>query len=248
MIMDTVRSSDPMHRELELLLPWYVKGRLDANETRQVQAHLNKCPTCRAEADGLTKLFTVHEQTMVDRPVDEARLNDVFARIDAYEAQRTQRAERLSSEGDPRRSSVWTNVWSRLGAMLSDWLSARPALLAGTFAALVLAVIAIPMLRTTTAPDDQYGLLSSGEPASESLSLRVRFTGTPTRQEVERLVQSSLRERKMQGAYRIEPRGSGEYVVTLQQKPSIDALSGLVGEWQSSPNVADVAIEGTVTP
>jgi anti-sigma factor RsiW len=118
--MDTVHSSDPMHRELELLLPWYVKGRLDAAEAQRVQAHLASCPTCRAEAEGLETLFTAHEQTMTDRPVDEAQLADVFGRIDAYEAQRTKRA---NGRSEPMLSSVWAS----LGAALFGLLSARPA-------------------------------------------------------------------------------------------------------------------------
>jgi hypothetical protein len=239
--MDTVHSSDPIHRELELLLPWYVKGRLDAAEARQVRAHLEECPTCRAEADGLAALFAAHERTIADRPVDEARLSEVFARIDAYEAQRTQRAGPAKS----RNGQMHSSVWASLGAAVFGLLSARPALLASTFAAVALAVIAVPMLR---APAPEYGLLSSGERAPESLSVRVRFSGNSTRQDVERLVQSSLRERKMQGTYRVSQHGSGQYIVTLEQKPSIDAVSRLLADWQKAPNVTEVAIDAGGTP
>jgi anti-sigma factor RsiW len=236
--MDTAHSSDPKHRELELLLPWYVKGRLDAAETQRVQAHLETCPTCRAEADGLAKLFVAHEQTITDRPVNETQLSEVFARIDAYEVQRKKRA---NGRSEPIRSSGWAT----LGAALLSLLSARPALVAGTFAAVALAVVAIPMLR---APAPEYGLLSSEDSAPDSLSVRLRFSGNTTQQDVERLVQSSLRERKMQGTYRVRSQGSGEYVVTLEQKPSVAALSGLISDWQKAPNVANVAIDGAGTP
>jgi hypothetical protein len=234
--MDTVHSSDPMHRELELLLPWYVKGRLDAADARRVQAHLEKCPTCRAEADGLARLFAEHEVT--ERPVNEARLSEVFARIDAYEVQRTRRA---NGRGEPMRSSVWAS----LGAAILGLIPVRPAWVAGTFAAVALAVIAIPMLR---APTPEYGLLSSEDAAPDSLSVRLRFSGNSSQQEVERLVRSSMLERKMQGTYRVKSQGGGEYIVTLEQKPSIDALSGLIADWQKKPNVADVAIDGMGTP
>jgi hypothetical protein len=97
-------------------------------------------------------------------------------------------------------------------------------------------------------PAPEYGLLSSEDAAPDSLSVRVRFSGNATQQEVERLVQSSMRERKMQGTYRVRSQGSGEYIVTLEQKPSIEALSGLISDWQKTPNVADVAIDGAGTP
>ncbi len=37
------------HRETQLLLPWYVTGRLDAAERARVDAHLTGCPQCQAE-------------------------------------------------------------------------------------------------------------------------------------------------------------------------------------------------------
>lgn len=37
------------HHELQLLLPWYVTGRLEPDERAQVEAHLETCGECQAE-------------------------------------------------------------------------------------------------------------------------------------------------------------------------------------------------------
>jgi anti-sigma factor RsiW len=242
---ETTQASDPAHRELELLLPWFVKGRLEVAEARQVQDHLATCPSCREEVEGLSKLFAAHEATtsreMAARhPSEDAQLKDVLARIDAYEAQRSGRAARQNGS-EPMRSSFLVT----LGAALAGFLSARPVLLASTFAAVVLAVIAVPMLRTS-APE--YGLLSSSEPMPNSLSVRMSVSASVTQKDVERLVQSGLREHEIQGRYQVKNNGSGEYIVTLEEKPPIDALSHLIGEWQGAPNVTDVQIDGGAAP
>jgi anti-sigma factor RsiW len=37
------------HHEVQSLLPWYLNGRLDADERAEVEAHLKDCPECQAE-------------------------------------------------------------------------------------------------------------------------------------------------------------------------------------------------------
>ncbi|MEO7009989.1 MAG: zf-HC2 domain-containing protein, partial [Caldimonas sp.] len=37
------------HRAIELLLPWYVNGSLEPDETAEVEAHLHACATCQTE-------------------------------------------------------------------------------------------------------------------------------------------------------------------------------------------------------
>lgn len=39
---------DP-HARVQFLLPWFVTGRLEADDLAQVTAHLDQCPDCRAE-------------------------------------------------------------------------------------------------------------------------------------------------------------------------------------------------------
>lgn len=42
---------DDPHERVEMLLPWYAKGQLDADEHAEVERHLAVCPRCRDERD-----------------------------------------------------------------------------------------------------------------------------------------------------------------------------------------------------
>ncbi|MGE0408582.1 MAG: zf-HC2 domain-containing protein [Amphiplicatus sp.] len=44
-----IRLHDDHHREVQMLLPWFERGKLDALEHAQVEAHLLICSECQAE-------------------------------------------------------------------------------------------------------------------------------------------------------------------------------------------------------
>ena len=46
---NVIRLPGDRHREIQLLLPWYVTGRLDEADTARVETHLAGCAKCRAE-------------------------------------------------------------------------------------------------------------------------------------------------------------------------------------------------------
>jgi glucose/arabinose dehydrogenase len=155
----------------------------------------------------------------------------LFARIDRYEGERrkTQHVERISL-----RERV-------LGIM--DWLIARPAL-AGACAALVLAVIAVPMLTSRTAEDGAYEVLETPGAVTEQLRVRLRFQAAPAQADVERAVQASLAQQKLANPYRIERQPNGEYVVVFEKKPGVEAMSRLLEDLRRASNAADVTIDG----
>lgn len=43
-----IRFTRDRHEEVRVLLPWYVTGRLDADERARLEAHLRDCPGCQA--------------------------------------------------------------------------------------------------------------------------------------------------------------------------------------------------------
>lgn len=228
--MDTIHSSGLTHSEAQQVLPWYVNKRLGTDQAQRVEAHMAGCPICRGEVDELAALFTAHDSGGADRPVNEARLDAVFARIDRYEAERRRQADR---RGRPR--------WDLLGIGLLGWLIARPALVAGTFAAVALTVVAVPMLRSPG--EVPYQVLSSGEPAAEALRVRLEFQTAPDRGAIERVVSEGIAGRVSQAAYRVEQRSATEYLVIFAHKPPVTTVSDIVDSWSRAPNVRAAAID-----
>jgi hypothetical protein len=226
------------HEQVRENLPWYLNGRLDAAQSRQVEAHLAACKNCQHDAGELAALLRAGEQrAMPERPVDEARLADVFSRIDAYEATRVNYL-------------VQQPFWQRLREQVAGWLPMNPALAFGAVAALVLVVALLPMRLSLQSDltNQQHEVLASGDTQDEALRIVLRFDAAPDRDALTRLIKSQYA-----GTYEVKDRtrpgnqqGAGtDYVVTLLQKPDLPALSRMVNEWRKAPNVIDVRIEST---
>jgi anti-sigma factor RsiW len=49
MMGNIIRLPEDRRHEIQLLLPWYVTGRLDAVDRARVEAHLSLCPECQSE-------------------------------------------------------------------------------------------------------------------------------------------------------------------------------------------------------
>jgi anti-sigma factor RsiW len=233
--MNALLSLSLMHRQVARLLPWYVKGRLRTEEVRRVETHLAGCRACRTEAEGLTRLFDAHTAAAVDRPVDDAKLEALFDRIDRYEATHQREPVQTSVRGKEDDDSSARRSFLKL----SDWFGPKPLLLAGTFAALVLAVIAVPTLQST-GPERIHRVLSTDQPVA-ALRIRVRFQSAPDMKSVTQLVGAT----QAKGTYQVERLGDKEYVVVFQKRPSMDVLSQLIESWRAAPNVAEVAIDNS---
>jgi anti-sigma factor RsiW len=234
--MDTGHSGDLAHRRVLENLPWYVNGQLEPEEFHRVETHLGGCAACRREADGLAMLLSTHAAAIPDRPVDEARLDALFARIDRYEATRRERLVGVRNIARP-------SLWQRFREALASWLTMQPALVAGAFAAVLLAAVVVPVLRSQAPEVPQYEVLG---PATDALSIRVRFQTAADATALERLIEASRTEGQLTGQYRIEKRTSTEYVVVFEQKPGIEAVSKVIQSWRSAPNVTEVAIDDGV--
>ena len=231
--MNSPRPSTLTHGESFRLLPWYVKGRLDPEQLRQVDLHLQGCLACRREADGLTQLFCAHTQLSKPRQVDDARLDALFARIDRYEASRRR---------EPPRAGKTRSALARLRDAIAEWLETRFVLVAGACAATVLAVVLAPTMFAPTV-ETQHQVLSSPVAAPNELRVSLQFRSATLHAEAERVVSSALTERRLQYAYRVEQRLSTEYVVVFEQTPDFMILSELFRAWRAVPNVAHVDID-----
>ncbi len=64
------------HREIQELLPWWANGTLRPEESRLVEAHLERCATCRREALLLTELDQALEAAPGEETVEPDRADD----------------------------------------------------------------------------------------------------------------------------------------------------------------------------
>lgn len=66
MTENIIRMPGNMHREIQLLLPWYVTQRIDATDAARIEAHLAACPECRADLDRERRLDRALGQAPAD--------------------------------------------------------------------------------------------------------------------------------------------------------------------------------------
>lgn len=224
-----------LHHQVLRLLPWYVRGRLEGEEARRVEAHLSVCSTCRGEAESLSRMFHVHEMSSPQPEVNEEQLERLLARIDRFEQQRPQ----------SRPMGRTTSAIEALTAAVADvfgYLTKPPALVAiGLFATSILGVLVSIMSHAPPA-EPSYDVLSSPDQTAE-FRIRLRFHADATPDDVRQLVSSSLGTEATNGAYRIERRSEREFVVVLGRKPNVVALSQWLNDWSSAPNVAAASID-----
>jgi hypothetical protein len=195
--------------------------------------HLQGCLACRREAEGLTKLFCAHAQISKPRPVDEARLDALFARIDQFEASR--RPQRPRARAD-------SSALSKLRDIILEWLDRRLMLVGGACAAALLAIAVGPML-LSPAVETQQQVLSSPVNAPNELRVKLEFRSATSQADVERVVKSALAAQQLQLKYRIEQRSASEYALVFEQKPDFAVLSELLSTWGGAPGVAAAAID-----
>jgi anti-sigma-K factor RskA len=128
--MSTAKQSEPS--EIELLLPWYAAGTLDARESQQVEAALANDPELAARYEWVRAELA--QETHVSEAAGEPSGRDVkalFAKIDALPAQKSRssidfgaRIAEFLAALSPR-----TLAWSAMAAALAIVLQA--GLLAG---------------------------------------------------------------------------------------------------------------------
>ena len=120
--MSTAKQSEPS--EIELLLPWYAAGTLDARESQQVESALASDPELAARYEWVRA--ELEQETHVSEAAGEPSARDVntlFAKIDALPAQKS-------------RSSF------DLGARIAEFLAAlSPRTLAWSAMAAALAIV-----------------------------------------------------------------------------------------------------------
>lgn len=154
------------HQHVQLLLPWYVNGTLDAGERVAVQAHLGRCARCQADATWQRRL--------------RAHADEGFASIQATPGDHVEHGEhveqdwaRLRERLDPPRTNAlpgaagarsrrrWAGSWSRW------WAIAVAA------QAVVIAAMAFALWTSPHHPADAYAALGRPLPPAAANALVV---------------------------------------------------------------------------
>lgn len=140
------------HDEVQELLPWFVNGTLDRDETERVEAHLADCAECRAELASERQLAAAVETVP-------------FGSEAAWE--RMER--RLDAQADVSFRPI-AGVWRKRVPL--GWAIASPAAVAAAFALVLIAVpgrqAAQPQYRALAAPEvaQPANLVVQFEPAT----------------------------------------------------------------------------------
>lgn len=157
---------DP-HEAATLLLPWYANGTLNPEETRQVEAHLEQCPHCRAELEQYRVLGEqVREQPEWTWQPPSGHFERLMADID-----------RLDTPAVPVRAKP--SPWQRL----MEWLRETPRSVRWTLAmeSLVLAtLVLIVWLPGRPVVEPGFETLSSVTTSTRPTSPRLRVGFDPT--------------------------------------------------------------------
>ena len=149
------------HQAVQMLLPWFALGRLDASDREQVQAHLNSCPACRAELDWEQRMRSVQAADSLETLGDAERgLDRLHRRIEA-------------SPGAAAQAPRWRWPWR--GQPLRWLAAAQFAAIAG-----LLAMVLVPH----APPALFHGL--AARPDAATASWVVRFRPEATEREIRR--------------------------------------------------------------
>jgi anti-sigma factor RsiW len=178
---DTDAQVDRVHREVWELLPWYVNGTLDGQESQRVARHLSTCSACQTELTRCHDLAAaVHAAEEVAWAPSREHLSRVLARIDAADAPRAWAG------------SWWQQLCTRcLGYRL--WLQRTPSPVRWALAtqgALILLLLGVIVWQAPFAPEPFYRTLAdvNEQAPQDRVRIRVVFTPDMTAQEIRTLL------------------------------------------------------------
>lgn len=152
-----IRLPRDKHHEAQMLLPWYVTGRLDVEDRARVDDHLKSCAKCRADL----KLEQLLEAEFADLPMDVEQGWTAMRRRVEETPRGPAGALRAASAGLTR------GGW-RLGRAAVPWLGWVAA------AGLALVFVAGPLAMHGAQPA-RYHVLSAPAPAASAGNVLVIF-------------------------------------------------------------------------
>jgi anti-sigma factor RsiW len=188
------------HEEVELLLPWYVTGRLDPADQARVEGHLAICPECAAEIRSERALA----RGVAELPVD----------VGQGWASLRSRVEREAGDQRVKGLGGWRDAL-RLGAERNS--RAAPRWVGWAIAAQVAVLAVGGLLIRAPAPQPGYHALGAA-PADRAANAMVIFRPEMTEARMRRLLER-IHARLVDG-----PTAADAYVLHL---PPVERAAGL---------------------
>ena len=78
-------AQDIDHKNVALLMPWYVNGTLSKEESEQVAGHIRTCSHCAHDFKATSRMWSIFEEDKNIYPFPKESLDNMLCRIDAYE-------------------------------------------------------------------------------------------------------------------------------------------------------------------
>jgi len=229
--------STDQHRQIFLLLPWYLNKSLEQDELQQVESHLRNCILCHRELVALRKLAAAVKQSSdldVAAEASFAKLREKLQTADPL------RIKTLPSNNQPRL------IWSRKPAAASPDLSGNSASrysqlssLRGNSvthfaiaASMLLAIIPLIMQYGRSPATTDYYTLSAAKPESPTgTRLRVVFSKSLANTDINSLIE------KIHGQLVEGPNSVGAYTVMLGADKTSEDLTAAVALLRNQQNV-----------
>jgi len=190
-----------VHAQVQALLPWYVRARLEPDEHARVEAHVAQCPRCQAELAWERKM-----QVTDDDAGDEHRVERDLATLRACIG------NDAKSTGRAGATARLVRGWRQGPA----WL--RWALLAQCAA---VAMLSVALLVESPLPGQRYRALGAHTALPSGGNLIVRFRPDATEQEMRDALRGS-NARLVHG-----PTSTDAYVLAVPAKHVDDAVARL---------------------
>ncbi len=202
------------HEDIRLLLPWYLSGKLDAEELETVKHHLSECADCAGELEELRFMGVAIAEpddsldSMLDMRLSEMESN-IMDRISAFEDSR-------APEKRPAAAPLKASLWERVQEFFEGFK--LPLQMPAGVAALVLLQLAIIIglaYKIYLGEPEGYVVLSGPqETTAAGPVIIVSFVDTATEAQIRETL-SGINGRIIDG-----PKSGGLYIVELPTEGS----------------------------
>ena len=227
------------HEEIRLLLPWYLSGKLDADELETVNRHLSECADCTGELEELRFMGAVMTEpdeslnSMIDMRLSEMESN-IMDRINAFEDSRVVEKRTASVP-------VQTSAWGKVLEFFEGFK--LPLQMPAGVAALVLLQLAIIIglaYKLYLGEPEGYVVLSGPQETAAGPMIIVSFVDTATEAQIREML-SEIDGRIIDG-----PKAGGLYVVELPAEGGSEkSVEQVIENLKSEKDVVKSVFMGT---